>query len=135
MRIERRGRAVSALLAILVVARPAVAAPGAPAEPARSASADARVAASSATLAGCSATADCGSGCIAELATGYCVLAVKWQGGISLGGVQIGPSVSAECSICECWYIYTSSNGYEVFKRTTSLQCSAELGGVDLQAV
>jgi len=124
MGIGRTGRVVHALLALMIaVGRPALAAPVV------------ALPAHSPAPAGCSATVDCGPGCSATFTTGFCVVALEWQGGLSVGPLQIGPSLSAECSICECWYIYTSANGYEVFKRVTTLRCSAELPGVDLHVV
>ena len=82
----------------------------------------------------CPVTADCGSGCTAQLVTGYCVrlAEVSWRGGLPtpLGTIKLGPSVNAECWLCECAYTYTDSNGNARFSRMSDLRCGASVGGV-----
>lgn len=85
-----------------------------------------------ASVAGCPTRVSCGFRCEAQLVSGFCVLAVKWSGSVNIGPIQIGPGFEVECSICECWYTYTSAAGYEIFKRTTKLGCTSGLPGVDL---
>ena len=82
----------------------------------------------------CAMTADCGSGCTANLVAGYCVrlAEVNWSGGVPtlIGTVKIGPGFEASCWLCECAYTYTDSNGNARFTRSSDLQCSASVGGV-----
>lgn len=88
---------------------------------------------SAATASSCPLSLSCGTGCTATLQTSLCVLSISWTASASLGGVQIGPSFRFECYICECWYTYTSPNGYELFKRTTDGSCSGEFDGLILR--
>jgi len=135
MRIERRKRVVRALVAALIAAGqpfPAGAATPVPDREAGSAghaiAEDAGSAGAPLAATGCPAAISCGGGCVAELSTGFCILAVSWTGGARIGGFQIGPTFRAECYICDCWYIYTSSSGNRIFKRTTDLGCSGSIG-------
>ncbi|MDH3734330.1 MAG: hypothetical protein OEU54_12390 [Gemmatimonadota bacterium] len=79
----------------------------------------------------CPAQVSCGSACTAELLTGFCVLAIRWEGSIDIGPFQIGPSIEGECSICECWYRYTNSLGNSILKRATTLYCGG--GSPDIE--
>ncbi len=93
---------------------------------------DAAVALAAASEGGCPTWVSCGAGCTADLVTGFCVLSFGWQGGIRIGGVQLGPSIRVECSICECWYIYEGSLGQDLFKRTTNAGCGGSTPGLEL---
>jgi len=81
----------------------------------------------------CPASVSCGFGCTATLATSVCILSISWTTGARVGGVQIGPSFRFECTICECWYRYTSSNGNQLFRRTTDGSCHADFPGLILR--
>ena len=135
MRIGRWKRVVSTLLAIWLLGGPLVDVAHAadrPDEtgailatvPATAAEAASRAAAA-ASADGCPSSVSCGSDCTAELVTGFCAVAVSWTGGARVGGIQIGPRIRVTCEVCECWYTYTSGTGFQTFKRTTKLGCSA----------
>jgi hypothetical protein len=79
----------------------------------------------------CDAKVDCGAGCWAEFTHGFCVQAFEWEGGFRIGSVQLAPSISAECSVCECWYAYVNADGNRLLKRSTSLRCSGGFPGVE----
>jgi len=100
-----------------------------PAEPVTSEAAAVEAATSAG---GCASWLSCGSGCSAELVTGVCILTVQWSGGVQVGGIQIGPQLGIECSLCECWYTYLNADENKLFKRTTRLSCGGSLSGVEV---
>jgi len=94
------------------------------------------VAAGPAPALACPLSERCGSGCTARLDVAFCVRLLSYSGGVSLstpvGKVKIGPTLKLSCQLCDCWYIYTNSNGNLQFKRTTDLTCDGSLIGVGL---
>ena len=95
-----------------------------------------RVAAGPAPALACPPTQRCGSGCSATLSVAFCVRLISFSGGVSVpvpgGRIKIGPTLKISCRICDCWYIYTNSNGNLQFKRTSDLSCGGSLDGVAL---
>lgn len=88
---------------------------------------------STATSSRCPTSVSCGSGCVATLQTGVCILGISWTGRVGVGGIQIGPSFRFECYVCDCWYTYTSPTGTQVFKRVTDGNCGGSFGGIILE--
>ena len=130
MRMSRRTRAASALLAVWIGAGGIVSA-----AVAREAPSTEAVGAVTARVGSCPTTISCGGGCTAKLASGFCTLAFSWEAKAKFGWVQIGPSFEGECHICECWYIYTNSFGNSVFKRMTDSGCRAGFSGLKIHVV
>jgi len=124
----QRKRAVVAVLALGMFAGGFV--PRARADAVRASDAAAADATAAVSAAGCPSVASCGPGCTADLANGFCLLAVKWRGAAHIGGLQLGPAFEVSCNICECWYIFTNSMGNKIFLRTTGLGCGGGFSGI-----
>lgn len=80
----------------------------------------------------CPSTASCGPGCTAYLAVSLCSLAISWEGGIGIGGLQIGPSLRLECQVCDCMYLAPSPAG-TVLRRAVKGSCGISIDGLMLQ--
>ena len=80
----------------------------------------------------CPPQLSCGYGCTAELRSWFCTVTFSWEGGIEIGGAQLGPTLAVECHLCECWYIMPGPNG-SLFQRTLDFGCGASFEGLEHQ--
>ena len=93
--------------------------------------ADVASAVSSAVSVGCPSTASCGAGCTATLGSGFCSTMISWEGGIKIGGLQIGPDLKVECRVCDCMYLVPGSAG-TLLGRMVDFGCSVTFPGLQL---